>query len=85
MAFTDLRGAIGFSSFCVLAYYAIANASALRLGADENPAPRVVAVAGLVGCAVLAFSLPWPSVVAGCAALGLGALAYAVRRAAGRH
>ncbi|MEV0072080.1 MULTISPECIES: APC family permease [unclassified Amycolatopsis] len=81
----DLRGAIGFSSFAVLAYYAIANAAALRLRADENPAPRVVAILGLVGCAVLAFSLPWPSVVAGCAALALGALAYAVRRATGRH
>ncbi|MET7994115.1 amino acid permease [Amycolatopsis sp. NPDC005232] len=81
----DLRGAIGFSSFAVLAYYAIANAAALRLRADENPAPRVVAVLGLVGCAVLAFSLPWPSVVAGCAALALGALAYAVRRRTGRH
>ncbi|WP_326833744.1 amino acid permease [Amycolatopsis rhabdoformis] len=76
----DLRGAIGFSSFAVLAYYAIANASALRLGADENPAPRVVAVAGLVGCAVLAFSLPWPSVVAGCAVLAVGAAAFFVRR-----
>ncbi|MGW4488191.1 APC family permease [Amycolatopsis sp. NPDC004368] len=76
----DLRGAIGFSSFAVLAYYAIANASALRLRADENPAPRFVAVAGLVGCAVLAFSLPWVSVVAGCVVLAIGALAYFVRR-----
>lgn len=81
----DLRGAIGFSSFAVLAYYAIANAAALRLRADENPAPRFVAVLGLAGCAVLAFSLPWPSVVAGCAALALGALAYAVRRQTARH
>ncbi|MEV4597441.1 amino acid permease [Amycolatopsis sp. NPDC049253] len=81
----DLRGAIGFSSFAVLAYYAIANAAALRLRAEENPAPRIVAVAGLAGCAVLAFSLPWPSVVAGCAALALGALAYLVRRPTVRH
>ncbi|MEV6898190.1 amino acid permease [Amycolatopsis sp. NPDC051372] len=81
----DLRGAIGFSSFAVLAYYAIANAAALRLRADENPAPRFVAVLGLFGCGVLAFSLPWPSVAAGCAALALGALAYAVRRPTGRH
>ncbi|MEW2504505.1 amino acid permease [Amycolatopsis sp. NPDC047767] len=81
----DLRGAIGFSSFAVLVYYAIANAAALRLRADENPAPRFVAVLGLAGCAELAFSLPWPSVVAGCAALALGALAYAVRRRTARH
>ena len=35
----DLRGAIGFSSFCVLAYYAVANASALRLGGLGAPRP----------------------------------------------
>lgn len=70
--FTDLRGAIGFSSFAVLTYYAIANASAwtLRRG--------VVPVVGLAGCVVLAFSLPVWSVVLGCAALAAGALAYLV-------
>ena len=31
VAVTDLRGAIGFSSFCVLTYYAITNASAWTL------------------------------------------------------
>ncbi|WP_208025961.1 APC family permease [Amycolatopsis acidicola] len=67
---TDLRGAIGFSSFAVLTYYAIANASAFTLGA------RVIPVAGLIGCVVLAFSLPLPSVIAGCVVLALGALAY---------
>ncbi len=72
----DLRGAIGFSSFAVLVYYAIANASALTL----RPAPRVVAVVGLLGCLVLAFSLPAVSVLAGCGVLTLGALGYAIRR-----
>ncbi|HVV10089.1 MAG TPA: APC family permease [Amycolatopsis sp.] len=67
---TDLRGAIGFSSFAVLTYYAIANASAFTLGA------RVIPVAGLVGCVLLAFSLPLPSVIAGCVVLALGAVAY---------
>ena len=33
----DLRGAIGFSSFAVLVYYAIANASAFTLGAKLIP------------------------------------------------
>jgi APA family basic amino acid/polyamine antiporter len=37
---TDLRSAIGFSSFGVLVYYAIANASALTLRADERRPPR---------------------------------------------
>src|SRR5205823_10763282 len=34
---TDIRGAIGFSSFCVLFYYAIANVSALTLGRRVVP------------------------------------------------
>ena len=70
----DLRGAIGFSSFAVLVYYAIANASAVTLGA------RVIPVAGLVGCVVLAFTLPVTSVVTGIAVVLLGAVVYAVRR-----
>jgi APA family basic amino acid/polyamine antiporter len=70
----DLRSAIGFSSFAVLTYYAIANAAALTLPG------KVRAAVGLAGCVVLAFSLPLPSVLAGCAALLLGAVAYGVRR-----
>ncbi|MGW3994385.1 APC family permease [Amycolatopsis sp. NPDC004772] len=70
----DLRAAIGFSSFAVLTYYAIANAAALTLPGKAR------AVLGLAGCVVLAFSLPLPSVLAGCAALLLGGLAYGVRR-----
>ncbi|ANN16617.1 transporter [Amycolatopsis orientalis] len=72
----DLRGAIGFSSFAVLAYYAIANASALTL----RPGSRVIAVVGLLGCLVLAFSLPAVSVLTGSGVLALGALGYAIRR-----
>ncbi|SFW89533.1 APC family permease [Amycolatopsis australiensis] len=73
-AFLDLRGAIGFSSFAVLTYYAIANAAALTLKG------KVRAVVGLAGCVVLAFSLPRASVLAGCVVLLLGASAYGVRR-----
>jgi APA family basic amino acid/polyamine antiporter len=76
----DLRGAIGFSSFAVLTYYAVANASALTLRADEDRAPRIVPVAGLAGCVVLAFSLPAPSVIAGCVVLAIGAALWAARR-----
>ncbi|KUI32375.1 transporter [Mycobacterium sp. IS-1496] len=74
-ATVDLREAIGFSSFAVLMYYAIANASAWTLGY------RVVPAVGLAGCLLLAFALPWTSVIAGVAVLAVGALAYAVRRA----
>ncbi|MEQ0557533.1 amino acid permease [Amycolatopsis sp. NEAU-NG30] len=72
----DLRAAIGFSSFAVLTYYAVANAAAFTL----NGKARAIAVLGLAGCVVLAFSLPLPSVLTGCAALLLGASAYGVRR-----
>ncbi|WP_033291534.1 APC family permease [Amycolatopsis jejuensis] len=77
---TDLRGAIGFSSFAVLAYYAVANAAALTLSRTENAAPKAVAVTGLVGCVVLAFSLPLSSVVGGCLVLAVGTTAYFLRR-----
>jgi APA family basic amino acid/polyamine antiporter len=70
---TDLRDAIGFSSFCVLGYYAIANASALTLSADARRWPRALAAAGVVGCAVLAVTLPASSVVAGTVVLAVGA------------
>ncbi len=81
---TDLRGAIGFSSFGVLAYYAVANAAALTLTTAERRPPRVVPVVGLVGCAVLAFALPLGSVLAGAAVLAVGAAVYGVRKAATR-
>ncbi|HEX5569265.1 MAG TPA: APC family permease, partial [Streptomyces sp.] len=80
-ATADVRGAIGFSSFGVLAYYAVANASAWTLAPSEGRPPRIVPVLGLAGCVVLAFSLPSVSVVSGAAVLAVGAAAYGVRRA----
>ena len=80
VATIDLRGAIGFSSFGVLAYYAIANASAMTLTRDERRPPRWLPVLGLLGCLVLAVSLPIASVVAGAAVLMLGATLWAARR-----
>ncbi|QRY47769.1 amino acid permease [Mycolicibacterium boenickei] len=77
-AVADLRGAIGFSSFAVLLYYAIANVSAWTLR-TENRWPRVVAAVGLIGCLVLAFSLPLASVLAGLVVVAVGVAIYAVR------
>ncbi|MFD7880542.1 APC family permease [Streptomyces sp. NPDC059766] len=77
-ATVDLRGAIGFSSFGVLTYYAVANASAWTL--DPAPAARVVPVAGLLGCVVLAFALPWGSVAVGAGVLAAGIVLYGVRQ-----
>ena len=76
---TDLRGAIGFSSFCVLAYYAIANASAWTLPADQRRWPRALAGAGVLGCATLALTLPVTSVLTGADVLAAGALGWLVR------
>jgi APA family basic amino acid/polyamine antiporter len=76
----DVRGAIGFSSFGVLAYYAIANASAWTLTPDEGRPARIIPVVGLAGCLVLAFALPFSSVVSGAAVLAVGAAAYGIRR-----
>ncbi|SFY32614.1 APC family permease [Streptomyces atratus] len=81
----DVRGAIGFSSFGVLAYYAVANASAFTLTPAEGRPARIIPVAGLAGCLVLAFALPLSSVVTGAAALAVGAAAFAVRRALARR
>ncbi|MEU0203303.1 MULTISPECIES: APC family permease [unclassified Streptomyces] len=77
----DVRGAIGFSSFGVLAYYAVANASAWTLTPDEGRPARIVPAVGLAGCLVLAFALPAASVISGAAVLALGAAVYGVRRA----
>jgi APA family basic amino acid/polyamine antiporter len=79
-ATTDVRGAIGFSSFGVLAYYAIANASAATLSPAEGRPPRIVPIAGLAGCLILAFALPLSSVIAGGVVLAAGAAIYHLHR-----
>jgi APA family basic amino acid/polyamine antiporter len=77
----DLRGVLGFSSFGVLLYYAIANASAVTQPPADRRWPRALQVIGVIGCVVLAFSLPATAVLAGVAVLAVGLLA----RAAGRR
>lgn len=76
---SDLRGAIGFSSFCVLVYYAVANAAAWTLLPAERRWPRWLACAGLVGCAVLALTLPFAAALSGAAVVALGAVTWAAR------
>ncbi|MFC8665815.1 APC family permease [Streptomyces sp. NPDC057199] len=80
-ATADVRGAIGFSSFGVLVYYAVANASAWTLTPDENRPPRIVPAVGLAGCLVLALTLPAASVAWGAMVLAAGIAAYGIRRA----
>jgi basic amino acid/polyamine antiporter, APA family len=82
-AVADVRSAIGFSSFAVLTYYAIANAAAWTLGPEERRWPRALAAFGLLGCLALAFTLPVASVTGGGGILSLGAIVHAVRRRRG--
>jgi basic amino acid/polyamine antiporter, APA family len=69
---TDLRGAIGFSSFGVLTYYAIANAAAFTQPSERRRWPRALNVVGLGACAVLVVTLPISAVIAGVCVLALG-------------
>lgn len=78
---TDLRHAIGFSSFCVLTYYAIANAAAWTLPPEDRRWPRGLAVAGFVGCVTLAGTVPASAAVSGVVVLAVGAAIWAIRRA----
>jgi APA family basic amino acid/polyamine antiporter len=76
---TDLRGAIGFSSFGVLLYYFVANAAAYRQGAGARRFPRWLQLLGCTGCLVLVATLPWRSVLAGVAVFAVGIAVRAVR------
>jgi len=73
----DLRQAMGFSSVCVLAYYAIANASAWTLRRSWRS--RLVPVLGLTGCVAVGLALPVASVAAGLAVLSIGVVVWALR------
>ena len=79
-AFTDIRGAIGFSSFAVLSYYAVTNASALTLRGDEGRPPRIVPIVGLLGCLVLGLSMPIPSLAAGTIVSVIGVFYYVTQK-----
>ncbi|MUL47986.1 amino acid permease [Mycobacterium sp. CBMA293] len=79
-ATTDIRGAIGFSSFAVLVYYAVANASAWTLSPDEGRPPRLIPIVGMLGCGVVAFALPAASILAGLVVFAVGVAAYRIGR-----
>ena len=77
-AVADVRAAIGFSSFAVLLYYAIANASAWTR--SPSPARRVIPAVGLAGCLLLVVTLPHGAALTGLAAVVLGAAIWAIQR-----
>lgn len=77
----DLRSAIGFSSFGVLLYYAVANLAALRQSTGRRY-PRVLQVAGAALCVLLVATLPWRVLLTGVAVLAVGlALRPLIQRA----
>jgi APA family basic amino acid/polyamine antiporter len=82
---TDLRGAIGFSSFGVLLYYFVANVAAFTQPADQRRYPRALQVLGAVACLVLVATLPWRSVATGCAVFAAGVVYRLVRLRRSRH
>jgi basic amino acid/polyamine antiporter, APA family len=80
----DLRDAIAISGVAVLTYYAITNAAALTLSAEQRRWPAIIAVGGLIGCVTLVAALPPAAVVTGVVTLAAGVLvrlvAMALRR-----
>jgi APA family basic amino acid/polyamine antiporter len=68
----DLRSAIGISGVAVLTYYAITNASALRLRPEQRRWPPAIAVIGLIGCVTLVATLPPTAVLTGLGTLLIG-------------
>ncbi|MBE0010940.1 amino acid permease [Arthrobacter sp. AET 35A] len=75
---TDVLTVVGFSSFGVLIYYAIANLSAFTLTERPWHSPRALNVVGFCGCVLLALTLPATSVVMMVAVLAAGVLGRAV-------
>jgi basic amino acid/polyamine antiporter, APA family len=80
VATLDLRGVIGFSSFGVLVYYAIANAAAFTQPAADRRWPRWLNILGAAGCLTLVATLPWQSVLAGLAMFAIGLAGRATAR-----
>lgn len=70
--FFTLTSAISVSGLAVLTYYAITNAAALQLATNERRWPKPLAWVGLVGCCVLAVSLPTRAMLGGATVLLIG-------------
>ncbi len=76
VSFADLRSAIGFSSFAILTYYAIANVAAWTLTKNQRRWPKWMSVAGFIACITVAFSLPVVSILGGVALVSAGVVIY---------
>ncbi|HLN76750.1 MAG TPA: APC family permease [Nocardioidaceae bacterium] len=68
----DLRGVIGFSAFGVLLYYLVANLAAFTQDSEHRRYPRFLQVTGVVGCGILALTVPLGSLLSGILVLAVG-------------
>jgi APA family basic amino acid/polyamine antiporter len=75
---TDVLTVVGFSSFGVLVYYAVANVSAHTLTERVVPGPRWLNLLGAAACLLLAFTLPVQSVLVMLAVFAVGLAGRAV-------
>jgi APA family basic amino acid/polyamine antiporter len=82
---TDLRAAIGFSSFGVLLYYAVANASAWTQDTEHRRWPRWLNVVGAGACIALVAALPFADIAAGLLVLAVGVVGRAALRRSRPH
>ncbi len=78
-AWAPFTTAVAVSSFGTLLYYAVTNASALRLTPEQRFLPRWLAIAGLAGCIILAFTLAALQIAIGLSIAALGGLTYWLR------
>ena len=78
-AFAPFGIAVAVSSFGTLLYYTVTNLSALRLPKQQRTFPRWLAVAGLIGCLGLAFSLAPEEIGIGLAILLIGIILRGLR------
>lgn len=79
IAFADLRGAIGFSSFGVLVYYLVANVAAFTQSAPDRRYPKFLQVLGAAACVALVATLPVEAVLSGLVMFAAGVIFRAAR------
>lgn len=75
-----LRGVASAASFTILLYYGIANVAALRMPAQRKRYADAVPLIGLIGCSLLAASLPWQVMATGIAVLLAGSVLRIILR-----
>lgn len=77
VALADIRFAIGFSSFAILIYYAIANVAGWTLSESARLWPRWMSALGFISCLTIAINLPQLSIATGLSIFTVGAISYA--------